>query len=136
MEVVDVVVVNKADLMPQAASQVRNHYTHALQLRPHSQVVWKVPVVLVSSTTGSGIAEVIEAVEAYKAEACRTGNFVEKRKSQSAFWLWKCFNKALISKVSESEKLRNQALALQKQVDLNALSVRAAAAKLVESLNI
>lgn len=62
LEIADVFIVNKADR--DGARRLKNELEVMLQLRPEGS--WRVPVLLTQATDGTGVAEVIEALEAHE----------------------------------------------------------------------
>ncbi len=75
MEIPDVIVVNKAD-HPLTDTMVREVRT-ALSLGPQED--WKVPIVKTEATTGAGIAELREQIDAHRAHIESEGTLEQRR---------------------------------------------------------
>ena len=75
MEIPDVIVVNKAE-HPLTDTMVREVRT-ALSLGPTGD--WKVPIIKTVASEGTGIAELLEAVEAHRAYVEESGTLDERR---------------------------------------------------------
>ena len=78
MEIPDVIVVNKAD-HPLTDTMVREVRT-ALSLGPQED--WKVPIVKTEATTGAGIAELREQIDAHRAHI-ESGGTLEQRRARN-----------------------------------------------------
>ena len=95
VEIADLVVINKADIDPQATAVVRAQWRNALHmLRPASRN-WSPPVLALSALHKEGIAEFWEQVEAYEAALRPTGEFAAKRQHQSLSWMWQLIDAGL-----------------------------------------
>lgn len=75
MEIPDVICVNKAD-HPLADTMIRE-VKAVLALSPARS--WKVPVVRTEATTGSGIAELVDAIDAHRAHIAAEGTLAKRR---------------------------------------------------------
>jgi LAO/AO transport system kinase len=88
MEIADAVVINKADIDRQKTELAKSQYVNALHiLRPKSRN-WSVPVLTVSALKNEGMADVWGMLENYRASMEFSGEFADKRRSQSADWMW------------------------------------------------
>lgn len=89
MEIADAIVINKAEgENRQRAEVAKGQYQNALHiLRPRSKN-WTVPVMLCSALYNEGVAEVWGTVSDYRERLTASGEFAEKRRRQSADWLW------------------------------------------------
>jgi LAO/AO transport system kinase len=76
-EICDLVVVNKRDLSEERARHTQQLYESALATRSHT-----VKVLLSSAVQGTGIAELVEAVEASRERVRRTGQVEQRRREQ------------------------------------------------------
>ena len=87
MELADLVVINKADLDPAAATRAQAQITSALRLLPtHAQTVQR--VLQVSALKSDGIAPFWAAVTALRADRVASGAWGAKRRDQSLAWMW------------------------------------------------
>jgi LAO/AO transport system kinase len=76
-EVCDLLVVNKLDLSEAGARQTKQRYEAALSLRSNP-----VPVLLTSAEVGTGIAELVAAVDAFADHALASGALGLRRSEQ------------------------------------------------------
>ena len=92
MELADLVIINKADIDPDAASRAQAQITSALRLlglhgNPE-RAGWNPQVVPMSALNGSGVAQFWEAVQAFRALQTGSGRFASRRQSQALAWMW------------------------------------------------
>lgn len=98
MEMADLIVVNKADgdRIP-LAKRARGDYRHALRMLPPSTQGWETPVLIASSTEGTGLAEVWETIEKHRALLDETGLLEQRRLSQQQKWLSSMIEEAVLN---------------------------------------
>ncbi|WP_119167558.1 methylmalonyl Co-A mutase-associated GTPase MeaB [Algihabitans albus] len=98
VEIADLLVVNKADgEMAEAAARAAAEYQSALRmLRPLSDA-WQVPVLRCSALTGTGVAEVWQAVERYR-DALGEPGLARRRADQARAWLWSEIDDTLLAR--------------------------------------
>jgi LAO/AO transport system kinase len=87
MEVADLFVVNKADRP--GADQIRRDIEFTLRLRaapaaavPRAPAPWTPPVLATAAVTGTGIADVLGALDAHYAYLFETGSLAERRRAR------------------------------------------------------
>jgi LAO/AO transport system kinase len=93
MELADLVVVNKADLDPLAASRAEAHIRGSLRMGAHDGTPdaaprWWPRVMPMSALKGQGIDAFWHNVEEFHRLRAVSGEFAERRKSQSLAWMW------------------------------------------------
>ncbi|MFG6449602.1 methylmalonyl Co-A mutase-associated GTPase MeaB [Roseateles sp. BYS180W] len=97
MELADLVLINKADIDPAAATRAQAQITSSLRLlglhhRPdhvaHDPAQWQAQVLPLSALKGEGIERFWAAVSSFKASQEARGRFAEKRRQQSLAWMW------------------------------------------------
>jgi len=89
VELADLVIVNKADgAFEAAARRAAADQRSALRMMRPRAGGWQVPVVLCSALHGSGIDEVWAEVERFVDHQRGCEAFAERRRRQSAAWLW------------------------------------------------
>ena len=89
MEIADVIVVNKADLDPDAATRARLTLASAMRtFAMHGRGESQAAVLQLSALQGQGIAEFWAAVEHIIEDRRASGAFDARRRSQSLDWLW------------------------------------------------
>ena len=98
MELADMVVINKADLDPDAATRAEATVTSALRvLSFHGPITHKPKVMQVSALKGQGIAEFWALVERLCSERCASGEADARRQRQSLAWMWELIQARLQS---------------------------------------
>jgi LAO/AO transport system kinase len=131
LELVDVVVVHKADgTRIDEARETAQHYRLAGHLL-HGQRVWQPPVVLASSVTGEGLAEVWGAIADH-------GRFVgeglaAKRAAQAERWLWSSVESELLRRLHDDDDIKARLPSLLAEIRRGATSPGRAALELVEA---
>jgi LAO/AO transport system kinase len=81
MEIADIFVVNKADR--EGASRTAAAVEGMLSLQTYPPEAWRPPVLLTEATMGRGVAEVVEAVERFRAHS---GERQQARRAARADW--------------------------------------------------
>ena len=86
MELADLIVINKADIDPAAATRARAQISGSLRLfaPPDSAP----QVLLMSALKGDGFDSFWAAVEAFHAQRRASGAFASRRKAQAQAWMW------------------------------------------------
>ncbi len=136
VEMADILAVNKADGERLAlAREAQRAYRNALQLLPPHPAGWKPRVLLCSARTGSGIAEVWQAVEAFFAQAHSSGYLQQNRKRQAHFWLHENIDQRLRSLFRDHPQVRARLPRYEREVAAGRMSPLRAAALLVEAFS-
>jgi LAO/AO transport system kinase len=87
MELADLVVINKADLDPDAATRAQAQITSALRLMsPHAHVAAQ--VLPLSAREASGVATFWQAVERFRQHQAARGAVAVRRHRQDQAWMW------------------------------------------------
>ncbi len=94
MELADLVVINKADLDPDAATRARAQITSALRVfnfhgnPAHAAERWQPQVMQLSALKAQGIADFWAAVASFEAKRRASGEFEARRRQQARAWMW------------------------------------------------
>jgi LAO/AO transport system kinase len=94
MELADLVVINKADLDPDAATRAQAQITSSLRLfsfhgdPAHASDRWRPKVLRLSALKAEGIDAFWSAVEAFQASQRASGAFEARRRHQALDWMW------------------------------------------------
>ena len=97
MELADLVVINKADIDPDAATRARAQITSSLRLlglhgNPdhlhHDAQVWHPQVIQISALQGQGVDHFWTEVSRYKAVQTANGQLANRRLRQAQAWMW------------------------------------------------
>ena len=135
VEIADMVVINKADIDPQATAVVRAQWRNALHmLRPASQH-WAPPVISLSALRKAGIAEFWAEVEKFRAALEASGEFASKRQHQALAWMWQMIDAGLRQHFRQHPAVRRNLSALAAAVETGRTTPAAAAYTLLGYLN-
>nr|WP_205679010.1 methylmalonyl Co-A mutase-associated GTPase MeaB [Aquisphaera insulae] len=88
IELADIIVVNKADLDPEAAAIARGQISGALGLLRPASANWRPPVVEASAATGKGIDTFWAEVEKHSKVMTESGELQARRRRQAVDWMW------------------------------------------------
>ena len=95
MELADMVVINKADLDPAAATRAQAQITSSLRLMQHGghggerdAVPWGQRVLCLSAVTGEGLAPFWQAVRSFRDQQTASGRLARRRHDQDEAWMW------------------------------------------------
>lgn len=131
MEVADLVVINKADLDPDAATRAEAHITSALRLfTQHGRTsAWRARVLRMSALKGEGLAAFWDAVL-----ACRDArDLVARRRRQALTWMWERIDSGLREAFRAHPRVRELLPPISAEVSAGVLPASAAARKLLEA---
>jgi LAO/AO transport system kinase len=95
VELADLVVINKADINPQAAALAKSQFDVALHLLRPASPNWSPPVLACSALRQEGVAEVWDTVLRFHAVLSGSGELASKRAHQAVNWLWMLIGEAL-----------------------------------------
>ena len=88
LELADLVIVNKADLLPDAAKQTAQELRRSLHLAPARADDWAVPVLLASALTGKGLPKILDVLGGYAgAVPTQNSRVVTRRAGQLETWV-------------------------------------------------
>ena len=97
MELADLVVINKADLDPDAAMRAQAQITSALRLlglhgnpdhAHHNEALWHPQVIQISALHAQGVDRFWEAVSCFRQLQSANGQLAQRRQQQSLAWMW------------------------------------------------
>ncbi len=91
MELADLVVINKADIDPAAATRAQAQIASALRMFSHHERGsdrWHTQVMQLSALKGQGIADFWAQVELFHRQRRTSGEFDARRKQQALAWMW------------------------------------------------
>lgn len=96
MELADLVVINKADIDPHAATRAQAQITSSLRLLgmhgnpDHATygALWQPRVIQISALLGQGVEGFWEAVSSFKSMQTANGRLALRREKQSLSWMW------------------------------------------------
>nr|WP_319565775.1 methylmalonyl Co-A mutase-associated GTPase MeaB [uncultured Rhodoferax sp.] len=97
MELADLVVINKVDIDPDAATRARAQITSSLRLlglhgnpehMHHDAAIWHPQVIQLSALHAQGVDSFWSKVLEFKALQTRNGKFAVRRQKQALAWMW------------------------------------------------
>jgi LAO/AO transport system kinase len=117
LELVDVVAVNKADGDNLArAKAAAASLKAALHILASSQGTEAPPVLTYSALTGSGIAELWQALEAHRRKLSASGKLAKKHSEQQVRWMWSLVEDRIRERLKSDVALKSKMPALEKAV--------------------
>ena len=108
VEVADVIVVNKADIDPDAAELARRQIAGALTLLRRPSSTWKPVVVALSAAKNQGIDKFWSEIERLRDALEAGGELEEKRRRQSVDWMWSLIDQGLRARFRENPDVRRE----------------------------
>ena len=134
LELADALVVNKGDGEQKAiAERTRVDHEQALQLLRSTSVVWRPPVLVVSSLTGEGIPAFWEAVLAHRKALRTSGEFEARRRAQAREWMWALVGEGLQQAFRRHPEVAGRVTGLESEVEAQRMTPAAAARILLEA---
>jgi LAO/AO transport system kinase len=115
MELADLVVINKADIDPSAATRAQAQITSALRLfglhgnpehAHHDESLWHPTALQISALQGSGLPEFWSTVERFRALQTANGRLEARRRQQSLAWMWERIDAGLKQRFREHPAVR------------------------------
>ena len=134
IELADIVVVNKydGDLAPAARSTAAD-YGSALRLVRSKTSAWTPHVVLVSATEGTGIDELWDTVEEFRAALAATGDLERRRAEQAREWMWSEVTETLMESLRRDERVSALVDRLEAEVTAGEVPPAAAANQILDA---
>jgi LAO/AO transport system kinase len=123
MEMADIVVVNKADLDPEAAQRAAMQLGAGMAHRGGARII--------SALTGAGIAELWDLIEAQTKAQREDGSRDRLRQEQSVSWMWEAIRSGLLTGFGNDARIRAQLQEITAQVASGQLPPSAAARRLL-----
>ena len=135
MELADLIVINKADIDPMAATRAQAQMKTALHMLRPASLNWTVPVLTLSALHKQGIADFWKEVTNYRAALTKSGEFEAKRRHQALAWMWELIDAGLRSRFRAHPKVKHDLPALLQAVEEGATTPSAAAQRLLGFFN-
>ena len=124
MEIADLVVINKADIDPDAATRARVQIQSALRLlgmhgnpeHMHQDTVWQPKVMQISGLMGQGLDAFWAAVTEFERLNKANGRFEARRQQQAIRWMWERIEAGLKQAFRANPAVQQALPALQQAV--------------------
>ena len=136
VELADLVLINKADLDPKAATFTRAQWNNALAMLRHPSPQWTPPVLTISALNNEGIAAFWQDIERYRAIMQASGEFAAKRRHQSLAWMWTQIESGLRQSFKNHPAIRRTLPDLSRAVEAGQTTPTAAARQLLGLLKL
>lgn len=108
MELADLVVINKADIDPDAATRAEATITSALRIFGlHGHAHWVPKVIQISALKGQGIAEFWQQVQQFRDQRSASGELDARRRKQALSWMWDLIHARLQSEFRHHPAVRD-----------------------------
>jgi LAO/AO transport system kinase len=131
VELADVIVINKADIDPEAAELAKSQFESALMMLHGTSSVWRPPVLTLSAVTRLGIDTLWTEIERHHQVMTASGELVLKRKRQAVDWMWALIDSSLRSRFRHHPKVREDLEPVSRAVAAGHLTPAAAAQRLL-----
>ena len=134
MEAADLVLVNKADgHLLDAAKHTKADYSGAMHFIRQKHKDWRASVMLMSASTGLGMAEVEQKLREFHTIMSKNGSLIQKRSNQYEAWMWNQFRRQLIDRAEKSIAVRDKASHVLAKVRAQKISPSFAAGEMLTS---
>lgn len=143
MEIADLIVINKADLDPDAAMRAQLFITSSLRLlgfqgnpdhASHDESYWHPTVMTLSALEGRGIPELWEKISHFEKLQKANGKFDARRKQQAGAWMWDRIDAGLKNAFRSNEAVQVLLPNLVAQVNQGTIAPSVAARRLLETM--
>ncbi len=139
MEMADLVVINKADIDPVAATRAQAQITSSLRLLgfhgrhdDNDAPQWQPRVQQISALEGTGVEDFWAAVEEYRGINTGNGKLAQRRQQQSQAWMWERIDAGLKDAFRTHAGVSGQLPALSQRVQEGSLAASTAARQLLQ----
>ena len=142
MELADLVVINKADIDPNAATRAEAQITSALRLlglhgnpdhAHHDETLWHPQVVKISALLGQGVDAFWAAVNEFKRRQAARGKLVQRRERQALSWMWERIEAGLRQSFRTQPRVQTLLPDLSERVRQGQLAASTAARQLLDA---
>ena len=141
MEIADLVVINKADLDPDAAILASSHIVGSLRIfsqhghMEHGSINllnWIPQVMMISALKGTGVEDLWTKILEFKELQLNNGSFNKRRLNQSKTWLFERIQSGLINEFNENQRVKDLLPQLQELVEQGTIAASVAARKILD----
>ncbi len=142
MERPDLVVINKADIDPHAATRAEAQITSSLRLlgmhgnpdnASHNEQLWQPKVLQMSALKGEGVDRFWLMVQRFQMLQTQNGRLKQRREQQSLAWMWERIDAGLKQAFKQHPKVQGLLPSIQADVVAGRLPASTAARQLLNS---
>ncbi|MBT8529831.1 methylmalonyl Co-A mutase-associated GTPase MeaB [Polynucleobacter paneuropaeus] len=143
MELADLIVINKADIDPNAAMRAQAFINSSLRLlgfqgnpdhATHQQDYWHPIVMSLSALNGQGIPELWESILHFQKLQTANGRLQERRKQQAGSWMWERIDAGLKHAFRNHPEVQALLPRLSAEVNAGTMAASVAARRLLEAM--
>ncbi|MFI4926405.1 MAG: methylmalonyl Co-A mutase-associated GTPase MeaB [Burkholderiales bacterium] len=144
MELADLVVINKADLDPDAATRARAQITSALRIlgqhgnpdhAPHDAKLWHPQVLQLSALKVQGVEAFWQAVGEFRRLQEAGGRVQSRRRHQALAWMWERIDSGLKQAFRQAPRVKALLPQLTNEVEHGRLAASTAARRLLDAMH-
>jgi LAO/AO transport system kinase len=141
MELADLVVINKADIDPDAATRARAQIMSSLRLlglhgnpdhMHHDQAIWHPQVIQISALLGKGVDTFWQAVSEFRRLQTTNARLAMRRQQQATAWMWERIDAGLKQRFRAHLQVRSQLDSMTQQVQGGRLAASTASRQLLD----
>jgi LAO/AO transport system kinase len=141
MELADLVVINKADIDPDAATRARAQITSSLRLlglhghpehTHHDATIWHPQVIQISALHNQGVDSFWTEVSKFRSVQTNNGRLAARRQHQAGAWMWERIDAGLKQRFREHPQIRARLDDTTRQVLAGELPASTAARRLLD----
>jgi LAO/AO transport system kinase len=141
MELADLVVINKADIDPDAATRARAQITSSLRLlglhghpehAHHDDSIWHPQVIQISALHNQGVDNFWAEVSRFRTVQTANGRLAERRQGQAKAWMWERIDAGLKQRFRAHPQIRARLDDTTRRVLAGELPASTAARQLLE----
>ena len=146
MEMADLVVINKADIDPVAATRAQAQITSSLRLfamhgnpehgahdAASQKAQWQPKVLQISALQGSGVDNFWNTVQEYRQINADNGHLAQRRQDQSLAWMWERIDAGLKQAFRQNAGVRDSLPQFTEQVRDGKIAASTAARQLLQA---
>jgi LAO/AO transport system kinase len=141
MELADLVVINKVDIDPDAATRAQAQIMSSLRLfglhgnpdhAHHDESIWHPKVMRLSALKSEGVTEFWDAVMSFKNIQEKNGQFGLRRKQQAQSWMWERIEAGLKQNFRSNQAVQEMLPKLSQAVNDGQVAASVAARRLLD----
>jgi len=143
MELADLIVINKADIDPNAAMRAQAFITSSLRLlgfqgnpehASHQADYWHPIVMSLSALNGQGVPELWDNILRFQKLQTANGKLEERRKQQAGSWMWERIDAGLKHAFRSHPEVQALLPRLSAEVNAGTMAASVAARRLLEAM--
>ena len=138
MELADLVVINKADIDPDAATRAQAQITSALRIltqQGRERGGWSAQVMQISALKVRGVDRFWETVSRFREQQTAGGQLAARRQHQALAWMWERIESGLKDKFRQHGAVKALLPALTREVEQGKVAASTAARQLLAAMD-